>query len=142
MVPGCVQRPRIPFAVAATGPRGLAVAARYGELWITTGDPLLPAHAGPAESDTALAAQLGALDVACRDAGRDPASVGRVLLTAFTPEGSGMLSSLDAFVDFAGRQRALGFDELVVHWPVADTLFAADPAIFERIATEAPAQLG
>lgn len=142
MVPGCVQRPRIPFAVAATGPRGLAVAARYGELWITTGDPLLPADAGPAESDTALAAQLGALDVACRDAGRDPASVGRVLLTAFTPEGSGMLSSLDAFVDFAGRQRALGFDELVVHWPVADTLFAADPAIFERIATEAPAQLG
>src|SRR6266516_6142348 len=36
--PGCVQRPRIPFAVAATGPRGMRLAATYGQTWVTTGD--------------------------------------------------------------------------------------------------------
>lgn len=40
-IPGCVQRPRLPFAVAATGPRGLRLAARYGQAWVTTGDPKL-----------------------------------------------------------------------------------------------------
>ncbi|WP_438949092.1 LLM class flavin-dependent oxidoreductase, partial [Streptomyces harbinensis] len=29
-IPGCVQRPRLPFAVAATGPRGMRLAARLG----------------------------------------------------------------------------------------------------------------
>ncbi|MFB6556842.1 LLM class flavin-dependent oxidoreductase, partial [Streptomyces sp. NPDC056405] len=35
-----------------------------------------------------------------------------------------------------------GIDELVVHWPIADSIFATDPAVFERIATEGLAQLG
>jgi alkanesulfonate monooxygenase SsuD/methylene tetrahydromethanopterin reductase-like flavin-dependent oxidoreductase (luciferase family) len=29
-IPGCRQRPRLPFAIAATGPRGMRLAARYG----------------------------------------------------------------------------------------------------------------
>jgi alkanesulfonate monooxygenase SsuD/methylene tetrahydromethanopterin reductase-like flavin-dependent oxidoreductase (luciferase family) len=37
-IPGCVQRPRLPFTVAATGPRGLRLAARYGQAWVTTGE--------------------------------------------------------------------------------------------------------
>ncbi|NED91300.1 LLM class flavin-dependent oxidoreductase, partial [Streptomyces sp. SID11233] len=53
-----------------------------------------------------------------------------------------MLTSLDAFVDFAGRQREAGFTELVLHWPIADSDFAADQSVFERIATEGLAQLG
>jgi len=36
--PGCVQQPRVPFAIAATGPRGMRLAASYGEVWVTTGD--------------------------------------------------------------------------------------------------------
>ena len=36
-VPGCVQRPRIPFAIAATGARGMRLAAEHGETWVTTG---------------------------------------------------------------------------------------------------------
>jgi len=31
MIPGCVQRPRVPFVVAANGPRAMALAARYGQ---------------------------------------------------------------------------------------------------------------
>ncbi|MEU4745753.1 LLM class flavin-dependent oxidoreductase, partial [Actinosynnema sp. NPDC023658] len=35
--PGCVQRPRTPFILAANGPKGLALAARRGEGWVTLG---------------------------------------------------------------------------------------------------------
>jgi alkanesulfonate monooxygenase SsuD/methylene tetrahydromethanopterin reductase-like flavin-dependent oxidoreductase (luciferase family) len=35
--PGCVQQPRVPFAVAATGPRGMRLAARFADTWVTTG---------------------------------------------------------------------------------------------------------
>ena len=36
-LPGCVQQPRLPFTVAATGPRALRLAARYGQGWVTYG---------------------------------------------------------------------------------------------------------
>ncbi|WP_431980656.1 LLM class flavin-dependent oxidoreductase [Streptomyces qinglanensis] len=139
-LPGCVQRPRLPFTVAATGPRGLRLAARYGQAWVTTGDPAANESGTPADSRAALARQAGALEKACADSGRAPDTLGRTLLTGFTPDRP--LESLDAFVDFAGRHAALGFDELVLHWPLPGTRFEADEKLFERIATEAPAQLG
>jgi len=140
-IPGCVQQPRIPFAVAATGPRGLALAARYGDAWVTTGDDSLFESGTPAQSDAALANQVERLGAACTEAGRDPASIRRVLLTGFTPERNAMLASFERFVDFAGRHLALGFDEIVIHWPIPDSDFASDPAVFEQVATGALAAL-
>ncbi|MFF6863181.1 LLM class flavin-dependent oxidoreductase [Streptomyces ardesiacus] len=140
-IPGCVQRPRLPFAVAATGPRGLALAARHGQAWVTTGDPKLFENGTAEQSDRALRQQADRLADACAAIGRGVGELDRVLLTGFTPERNRLLDSVDAFVDFAGRHRALGFTELVVHWPIADSDFAADEKVFERIAMEAPAQL-
>ncbi|MFF1918975.1 LLM class flavin-dependent oxidoreductase [Streptomyces sp. NPDC058221] len=140
-IPGCVQRPRLPFAVAATGPRGLKLAARYGQAWVTTGDPKLYEDGTSAQSDVALRGQITKLGTACGTIGRDVAELDKILLTAFTPDRSAMLDSVDAFVDFAGRHREIGFTEIVVHWPIPDSAFAADQAVFERIATEALAQL-
>lgn len=140
-LPGCVQRPRLPFAVAATGPRGLKLAARYGQAWVTTGDPKLFEEGTPAQSDEALRGQVAKLGAACEVIGRDVAELDKILLTAFTPDRSRMLDSVDAFVDFAGRHRDLGFTEIVVHWPIPDSDFAADRDVFEKIATEAVAQL-
>jgi alkanesulfonate monooxygenase SsuD/methylene tetrahydromethanopterin reductase-like flavin-dependent oxidoreductase (luciferase family) len=37
--PGCVQSPRVPFVVAANGPRSMKVAARFGHGWVTTPVP-------------------------------------------------------------------------------------------------------
>ncbi|MEU6245077.1 LLM class flavin-dependent oxidoreductase [Streptomyces sp. NPDC047024] len=141
-IPGCMQRPRLPFAVAATGPRGLRLAARYGQAWVTTGDPKLYENGTPEQSVEALRGQLAKLGEACAEAGRDVAELDKILLTGFTPDRSGPLQSLDAFVDFAGRHRELGFSEIVVHWPVPDSDFAADQKVFERIAMETAAQLG
>lgn len=141
-IPGCVQRPRIPFSVAATGSRGMALAARYGEAWVTTGDDSLFETGTPAQSDAALTHQIERLGTACTDVGRDPASIRKVLLTGFTPERNAMLESFERFVDFAGRHLALGFDEIVVHWPIPDSDFAADRDVFDQIATEALARIG
>ncbi|MFK4269383.1 LLM class flavin-dependent oxidoreductase [Streptomyces milbemycinicus] len=140
-IPGCVQRPRLPFAVAATGPRGLRLAARYGQAWVTTGDPKIYETGTPAESVAAIGRQIDRLGEACAEAGRDAAELDKVLLTGFTPDPKRPLSSVDAFVDFAGEHARLGIDEIVLHWPIPDSVFAADLAVFEKIATDGLAQL-
>ncbi|QIP85663.1 LLM class flavin-dependent oxidoreductase [Streptomyces sp. Tu 2975] len=141
-IPGCVQRPRLPFAIAATGPRGLKLAARYGQAWVTTGDPKLFETGTPEQSLEAISGQIDKLAKACADTGRNVAELDKILLTGFTPDRGRPLESLDAFVDFAGKHIELGFTEIVIHAPIPDSDFAADRAVFERIATEAPAQLG
>ena len=139
MVPGCVQSPRIPLYVAATGPRGLKLAAEYGQGWVTDGDPVDPDDK-PAESPPSIVAtQVENLTAACEAVGRDVGELEKVLLVSSRHQRP--MQSLDAFVDWAGRYRDLGITEIVVHWPVADSVFATDPGVFERIATEALAQL-
>ncbi|GAA0445731.1 LLM class flavin-dependent oxidoreductase [Streptomyces sp. NPDC046215] len=140
-IPGCVQRPRLPFAVAATGPRGLKLAARHGQAWVTTGDPKLFETGTPEQSLAAVGGQIERLAKACADVGRQGAGPEKILLTGFTPDPGRPLTSLDAFVDFAGAHAELGIDEIVLHWPIADSIFDADPVVFEKIATEGLAQL-
>lgn len=140
-IPGCVQRPRLPFAVAATGPRGQRLAARCGQAWVTTGDPKLYENGTPEQSVQALRTQIEKLAEACAGEGRDVTALDKVLLTGFTPDRGRPLESLDAFVDFAGRHRELGFTEIVIHWPIPDSDFAAQEEVFEKIALEATAQL-
>ncbi|MGW0897282.1 LLM class flavin-dependent oxidoreductase [Streptomyces goshikiensis] len=141
-IPGCVQEPRLPFAVAGNGPRGLKLAARYGQAWVTTGDPKVFENGTPEDSLEAIRGQLAKLDKACAEIGRDAAQMEKILLTGFTPERNTMLESVDAFVDFAGRHRELGFTEIAIHAPIPDSDFAADETVFEKIATEGLAQLG
>ncbi|MGW1493696.1 LLM class flavin-dependent oxidoreductase [Streptomyces sp. NPDC002402] len=140
-IPGCVQRPRLPFAVAATGPRGLKLAAKHGQAWVTTGDPKLFETGTPEQSVEAIRGQVEKLGKACADIGRDVTELDKILLTGFTPEPGKVLESLDAFVDFAGKHLELGFTEIVIHAPIPDSDFAADQAVFEQIATEGLAQL-
>ncbi|WP_329590797.1 LLM class flavin-dependent oxidoreductase [Streptomyces sp. NBC_01362] len=138
-IPGCVQWPRLPFAVAATGPRGMRLAARYGQAWVTTGDPKLYGTGTPEQSAEAIRGQVTRVSAACESIGRDAAELDKILLTGFTP--GDPLQSLDAFVDFAGTHFALGITEIVIHDPIPDSDFAADEKVFERIATEALDQL-
>jgi alkanesulfonate monooxygenase SsuD/methylene tetrahydromethanopterin reductase-like flavin-dependent oxidoreductase (luciferase family) len=134
-LPGCVQRPRLPFAVAATGPRGLRLAARYGQAWVTTGDWRVSEDGTPEQSLAAIGGQVGRLEEACEKEGRGAGELDKVLLSGFTP--GGPLDSVEAFVDFAGRHAELGIDEIVLHWPIPGTRFETDQGVFERIAMEA-----
>jgi alkanesulfonate monooxygenase SsuD/methylene tetrahydromethanopterin reductase-like flavin-dependent oxidoreductase (luciferase family) len=135
MVPGTVQQPRPPFCIAATGKRGVEVAARHGQAWVSTGR-----SSDPEESCfDAVTSQLHRLGDALDEIGRERASIEMVLLDGRNSERP--LVSVDAFVDWAGRYQDLGFTELVIHWPEADSVFACDMGIFERIATEGLSQL-
>lgn len=106
---------------------------------MTTGDPKLYETGTPEQSVAALRRQLDGLESAGAAVGRDVGGLDRILLTGFTPDRP--LDSFDAFVDFAGTHFALGFTEIVLHWPVPGSDFAADEKVFERIATEGLAQL-
>lgn len=139
-IPGCLQRPRVPFALAANGPRGMRLAARHGQAWVTTGDPRT--HDGtPAAFRAGLARQVDRLSRVCEEAGREPAGLGKILLDSSLSSAESPLESVAAFVDLAGSCAESGFTELVLHWPVPDSVFAADMDVFERIATEGLAQL-
>ncbi|GAA2051544.1 LLM class flavin-dependent oxidoreductase [Streptomyces carpaticus] len=139
-IPGCVQRPRLPFAVAATGPRGMRLAARHGQAWVTTGDPK-SLDGGPDAFLAGLGRQVERLAGICEETGREPGALDKIVLDSSLAPGVDPLQSVAAFVDFAGRCAELGFTELVVHYPVPDSVYAADPVVFERIATEGLAQL-
>jgi alkanesulfonate monooxygenase SsuD/methylene tetrahydromethanopterin reductase-like flavin-dependent oxidoreductase (luciferase family) len=140
MMPGCVQEPRAPFIVAATGRRGFDLVAGFGAGWVTFGDSRSLGGGSADTASEAVRAQLDALGAACARQGRDVDSVDKLLLQGLTAERP--LTSLDAFVDWAGRYQQLGITEVVVHWPIADSIFAADLDVFETIAIEGPAQFG
>jgi alkanesulfonate monooxygenase SsuD/methylene tetrahydromethanopterin reductase-like flavin-dependent oxidoreductase (luciferase family) len=130
--PGCIQQPRLPFAIAATGRRGMCLAAEHGELWVTNGDrshegPPLPAAAGA----EIVGRQMGELDEICRERGRDPATLGRLVLTGLSLA-SGLGSPAD-FEETQGRYAEVGVTDLVVHWPRASEPYAGNLARFEQI---------
>jgi alkanesulfonate monooxygenase SsuD/methylene tetrahydromethanopterin reductase-like flavin-dependent oxidoreductase (luciferase family) len=132
MIPGCVQRPRLPLAIAAAGPKALALAARVGDAWITYGAPD-SSDWSPEQIEKEVRRQSDVLAAQCELIGRDPASVRRYYLIGNTQERP--LAGLEAFTDFAGRYEALGFTDLVFHDPRPDDpVWTDDPAIVDAIA--------
>lgn len=129
--PGCVQRPRVPFGIAANGPRGMRLAARQGDTWVTTGR----SKTGDGSYD-AVRGQFEVLDEACAAEGRDPSTIRRLFLTGFT--GEPWLESIEAFRDLAGRYAEIGITDIAVHWPRPGGEWAADPKVVEAIAAEDP----
>jgi alkanesulfonate monooxygenase SsuD/methylene tetrahydromethanopterin reductase-like flavin-dependent oxidoreductase (luciferase family) len=132
MVPGCVQQPRLPFVVAANGPRAMRVVARHGQGWATTG---VTAEAdGPDRWWAALPDAVGRLDEALVAAGREPGDVERYL--SVDASGAFALDSVEALRDVLGRAEQLGFAEVVVHWPRPDGVYAGDERVLEQVATD------
>ena len=116
-IPGCVQEPRLPFAIAATGPRGMRLAARFAETWVCV------------DRRRADASDLARLAEACRAEGRDPATLAKLALVGFADRA---LESVTAFDDAQGRYAHLGFTDLVVHWPRSEEPLAGDLRVLER----------
>jgi len=131
--PGCVQRPRVPLAVAATGPRSMRVAAAFAETWVTNGDRSYSGPAlGPKEGAAVFRRQSRMLDEICRGAGREPATLRRLVLTG--PRLDGGLASPAAFRAVVEAYAEAGATDLVVHWPRQDEPYAGDPAMLDRLA--------
>lgn len=124
-LPGCVQTPRVPFVVAAEGPRTIGFAARFGDGWVTTGgedDDLVTTIA-------TVARQSALLDERCEGLHRDPATIDRFVLT------SRRLSSVHVVADLVEQLQPLGFTDLVIHDPrPGDIELDADPDVMDEIA--------
>lgn len=127
--PGCVQRPRVPLLIAANGPRTLALCARIGQGWVTTGamtDDVTKWWASLAELSDRF-------DNALTEAGRETKSVPRYL-GLDTAQYS--LTSVECFADMVGRARDLGFTDVVAHWPRADGVYAGQESVLESVASD------
>jgi alkanesulfonate monooxygenase SsuD/methylene tetrahydromethanopterin reductase-like flavin-dependent oxidoreductase (luciferase family) len=127
--PGCVQEPRVPFVVAANGPRSMRLVSRFGQGWVTTGpdvDDLGEWWDGVAELVARMDARLAA-------DGRDPASLDRYLSLDSAPAFS--LGSAQFFADQVGRAAELGFTDVITHWPRESSWYAGDEAVLVDVAT-------
>ena len=132
MIPGCIQQPRLPLAIAATGPKTIALAAARGDAWLTEGDPGDPEPTA-ASCEAAMRRQSAMLEDSCARIGRDPASMDRIFLLSNRAERP--LADLAAFTDFVKRYAALGFTDIVFHDPRPDDpIWDDDPAMVEQIA--------
>lgn len=129
--PGCVQQPRIPFAIAATGRRGMLLAAKYGQIWVTNGDRKQEQVMGAVEGAKIVREQMLRLDDICLQVGRDPSTLQRLVLSG--PRLQSGLDSVASFQDTIGRYGEIGVTDFVVHWPRQNEPYQADLAIFERI---------
>jgi alkanesulfonate monooxygenase SsuD/methylene tetrahydromethanopterin reductase-like flavin-dependent oxidoreductase (luciferase family) len=126
--PGALQSPHVPLIVAANVQRSIALAARHGDGWITTG-----AQTDDLESWWgAVRENCARLDAALELNDRDVMSFGRYLSLDAAPTYS--LSSVDVFADAVGRARDLGFTDVVSHWPRTTGWYAGDEAILEQVA--------
>ncbi|GLY22633.1 luciferase [Micromonospora sp. NBRC 101691] len=130
--PGCVQMPRVPFVVAANGPRSMRLAARFGQGWVTTGTGGNDLE-GWWKSVATLAARL---DATLDEAGRDPATLDRYLLLDAAPVFS--LTSADFFADAVARAARLGFTDVVTHWPRLSSWYAGDENVLSEVAENLP----
>jgi alkanesulfonate monooxygenase SsuD/methylene tetrahydromethanopterin reductase-like flavin-dependent oxidoreductase (luciferase family) len=118
----------VPLVVAANGPRSLRFAARTGDAWVTTGPKAGTVEEWWAGLDTARRT----LDEALVAGGRDPASFPRYLNLDSSPQFS--LSSRAVFEEMAGRAEALGFTDVITHWPRPDGPYAGSVAVLEDVA--------
>jgi alkanesulfonate monooxygenase SsuD/methylene tetrahydromethanopterin reductase-like flavin-dependent oxidoreductase (luciferase family) len=111
--PGCSQQPRVPFTIAATGKRGLALAARHAQTWVTFGP--LARDASPEAWYAGVQEQSRHLDEQCAAIDRDPASLRRAALVGLELDWA--QSSVSAWDDFYRRLESLGCTDVIVHWP-------------------------
>ncbi len=126
--PGTVQRPRVPFVIAANGPKSLRLAARFGEGWVTTGR-----GGDTVEEWCAGVRELGErFDIALDAAGRSAGEVDRYLSLDASSRFS--LESVALFDELVGRAEEMGFTDVIVHWPRPDGPYAGDPAVLDDVA--------
>ncbi|MFC5381325.1 LLM class flavin-dependent oxidoreductase [Aquipuribacter nitratireducens] len=138
MVPGGPSSPRLPFAVAANGPRGMALAARLGDGWVTTGPPREKGDDGPDALEhwwRGVGQMCARFDRARDAAGRRRGEPRRYLSVDV---GRYALASLDVFLDTYERAHALGFTDVVTHWPRPDGVYAGEESVLEAVADRLP----
>lgn len=128
MVGAPAQHPRMPFVIAADGPKGLALVAEHGQGWVTLGrssDTLDDWWRTVAELSTRL-------DDTVARVGRT-ARLDRYLSLDASPTFA--LESVGAWDDAVGRAGELGFTDVVTHWPRPDGAYAGSESVLVEAAS-------
>lgn len=121
---------RVPLAVAANGPRTLALAATHGDAWVTDGG--MPGNAGSRQAfRDGVASLSGAFRRACARQQRDPASLRRIALIGARPERP--FAEPGALTEACAAYAAMGFTDVVVHAPRAGSPFDEDAEAFRAV---------
>ncbi len=131
--PGSVQRPRVPFIVAASGARSIGLAARYGQGWVTTGVTTGASTDDVAQWWRSVAELSEKVTEALAAAGRAPKSLARYLSLDVAQYS---LTSVECFTDMIGRADELGFTDVIAHWPRADGVYAGRESVLEAVASD------
>lgn len=139
-LPGSVQQPRVPFVVAANGPRSMRVAARHGQGWVTTGSVHGAAGQDPvegAEQIEAWWADIARLSAAMDETEQEHRPEGAAPLDRYLSldsTGPAVTHSLDYAQDQLGRAADLGFTDVVVHWPRPEPPYQGRLEVLEQLA--------
>ncbi|RZS45146.1 luciferase-like monooxygenase [Herbihabitans rhizosphaerae] len=128
--PGCVQRPRLPFVIAANGPKGMRLAAKLGAGWATTGGPW---RGGDTDG---MDQWWGSVAAVVRKFDETVAAQGVQRFLQLDAAPAYVLSSMEFFADTLGRAAELGFTDVVAPWPRAEGIFAGDESVLERVASD------
>ncbi|HEY5224557.1 MAG TPA: LLM class flavin-dependent oxidoreductase [Microbacteriaceae bacterium] len=130
MVGEPAQRPRMPFIIAADGPKGLQLVTELGDGWVTLGRQT--------DSPDAWWRSVGELSARLDEnlarAGRAPQSIDRYLSLDASPQFS--LESVDSFRDAVGRATELGFTDVITHWPRPDGVYAGREDVLFEVASQ------
>ncbi len=113
MKPPPVQKPRPPITLAALGPTLVRLAAKYADAWNTYGGWNL----SPQQTFDLLRERCDQFEQACAQAGRDPGTITRSFLVGLTDDKP--FASLDAFYNFIGRYREIGFGEFILPYDLS-----------------------
>ncbi|MDJ0339498.1 LLM class flavin-dependent oxidoreductase [Cryobacterium sp. PH31-O1] len=123
-----ITRQRVPFLIAANGPKGLGLVSSFGQGWVTTGE-----DGAVGEDWWAGVRRLSErLDDVVGASGRDPATIDRYL--SLDSGGTYSLQSMNAFEDSIGRAAEIGFTDVISHWPREHGIYAGDESILDTVA--------
>ena len=131
-IPGCLQQPRLPFAIAASGPKGLALAVKYGQSWVTYGEPKSAAESDEDSAVAAASAQMAKLREECVVQDRDFDSISKIYLSGSTREP--WLASVNDFTRLKLKYEEIGFTDLVLHRPRISEPYKANLNVYLAIA--------
>jgi alkanesulfonate monooxygenase SsuD/methylene tetrahydromethanopterin reductase-like flavin-dependent oxidoreductase (luciferase family) len=129
VIPGSVQQPRPPFLLAANGPRGMRIALRQGQGWVTSGAAAFGAE--PPEWWVGVAEAARRFTAVGEAGGGIPAQFGRYLDMGGGP---GPVTSVDQLDDNISRAGELGYTDVVIPWPRPQHPFAASQHLLEQLA--------
>ena len=126
------QQPRVPFVIAANGPKALRVVVEHARGWVSTGPDGLVGE----EWWSGVIALVERLNATAEAAGRDPSTIDRHLF--LDSGGQYALASVAAFEDVVGRAAELGFTDVTTHWPRTDGIYKGDEDVLREVASRLP----